>query len=176
MVDNAQFDLSVEMGPMFTINVAHSMATGSSNVSPPFQINVSEPIEQTFTLVAGVKSSSLFSGGAESPTNNVSVIAAQPLGVYRAVEITGIYCEPNISSLSRYAGVTRFAVTTGEKASVARAGLITDGGWNWTPDVPIFVGASGVLTQVSLTVPVRRIGWAVSPTQINLDPFPTIGA
>lgn len=110
-----------------------------------------------------------------SPTSDVAVTATEPLGAYRAVEIGGVLCNLTIESFARYAGITRVATPTGETTYVAKEGLITEPGWNWTVDQPIFIGANGTLTQTPPPAPIRRIGWAISTTQINLDPFPTIG-
>ena len=111
-----------------------------------------------------------------SETVDVIVTAAVLLGMYKAVEASGSLCEPTEPSLNRYAGVTKVATAMGQPASLVRAGLVTEAGWTWTANLPIFIGAAGILTQVTASNPVRRIGWAISPTQIQFDPYPTIGA
>lgn len=163
-------NLTLELGPQFTIEVVES-------IDQQLSIGLSEPITQQFTLVAGVKSSSLFAVAGSTATNlTVSITSAMALGLFRAVTFSGIYCEPDIDSLSEYAGVTTVAVGLGETTKVVKSGLITEGSWSWTPNAPIFVGTLGVLTQTPGALPIRRIGWAISATQIILDPFPIIGA
>jgi hypothetical protein len=88
-----------------------------------------------------------------------------------------MYTQPDADSLAAYAGVTRMATVAGDPINVVRSGLISEGAWNWTPNAPIFIAANGVLTQTQPTAgnPVRRIGWAISATELNLDPYPIIG-
>jgi hypothetical protein len=52
------------------------------------------------------------------------------------------------------------------------AGLITNTGWNWTPDETVFLGAAGSLTQTPPTTGyLVAVGYASSPTSmiIRLD-------
>lgn len=108
-------------------------------------------------------------------TQDVLITAAQALGLYRAVTIDGFYADTTTpASLNKYAGITTTALSLGEEKYVVKAGLMTEAGWTWTPDAPIFIGTNGTLTQTPVSGPMRRIGWAISATQINLDPFPTI--
>lgn len=154
-------DLTAELGPLFELVVE---------------------AEEPFTLQVGTKTSSLFAGGGEvgprgpaGDSGTLVVTSSESLGLYRAVTIDGYYCEPNANSLSNYAGVTTVAVASGVETSLLRTGLLSEPTWTWNPNAPVFVGASGTLTQAAGTVPMRRIGWAFSATQINLDPQPMIG-
>ena len=127
----------------------------------------------TFNLNIG----SAASGGGYTPsgTLDVALIAGQNLNAWRAVGYDGLFTQPNRDSLSKYAGVTRAATNQGDSLSVVRIGFLSEDSWTWTPNAPVFCTTDGVLTQ---SVPVgilRRIGWAISPTQINLDPYPIIG-
>ena len=114
---------------------------------------------------------------AASGTLDVQIVAQEVINAYRAVGYDGLFTQPNADSLSKYAGVNRVASIIGEPLYVVREGLMTEDGWSWTPDAPIFIGVDGVLTQTQPTFgnPVRRIGWAISATTINLDPYPIIG-
>lgn len=127
-----------------------------------------------FTLEVGTSS-----GGGQTGTStgtlDVAIVAAEVLNAYSAVGYDGLKTTNTVVSLSNYAGVSRYALTNGEAASVVRSGLLTDGNWNWTPDSPVFISDVGMLTQTAPTGAVRRIGWAVSSTQLNLDPYPIIG-
>jgi len=133
------------------------------------------------TLQVGVKSSSLFqtggTGGGTTVTvssDGVEITAAEPLGAYRAVTHGGLYCDSTVEDLSAYAGVTTVALATGATGTVVRTGLVSDTLWTWTPNQAVFISTDGVLTQTPPALPLRRIGWAISATQINLDPFPII--
>lgn len=112
-----------------------------------------------------------------SGTLDVTIIAQEVVNAYRAVGYDGLFTQPNADSLSRYAGITRMATVIGDPIDVVRSGLMTEAGWNWTPNQPVFISVNGVITQTQPTAgnPVRRIGWAISATQLNLDPYPIIG-
>lgn len=159
-------DITLNLNPTPAINLAVTQ-----NVPEPLDINIS-PV-QNFQLVAGIAASNVGGGGGSTTgTIDLSVTAGVFLDSYRAVQVDGFYCQPNEDSLSRYAGVTREPINTGNVGTVVKEGLITNNGWSWTNGAPIFIQANGVLTQTLPTHPWRRIGYAVSPTQINLDPFP----
>lgn len=150
----ASLDLTQELGPQFIVTA---------------------PAEQ-LTLEVGVKSSSLFgSGGNSAGGEGIEVVTAIPVGAYRAVTHTGFYADSTLIDLSNYAGVTLTAAIAGEVIEVKRTGKIVENTWTWTPNAPVFISANGILTQTPPVLPIRRIGWAISGTQINLDPFPIIG-
>lgn len=162
---NEPLQLTAVQGPLFTLQMKNESASSS------------------FTLLAGVKSSSLLTAQRQpaqvtqvNGVNNIEITAAEALSAFRAVKYDGTYCNSTIDDLSSYAGVTTVAMTVGETGSVIRTGSIADSLWSWIPNQAIFISTNGVLTQTPPTTPLRRIGWAVSATQINLDPFPTIGA
>jgi len=141
-----------------------------------FVLRITDPIGQNLSLQVGVKSSSLFSTNTPVPYTHITVNSAQALGMYRAVTVGGNYCTKTATSLPEYAGVTSAAVVQGVPTRLVIRGLITDAGWTWTANSPVFVGVNGILTQTAGALPIRRIGWAISATQINLEPYPIIGA
>lgn len=170
--------LVVQSDPGLSISIANPLPPVAEIliISEPILLEL-KPANETFSISAGVKSSgSLLGGGNSSPTLDVEIMAAQAVGLFRAVTILGVYCIPTQESLSKYAGVTKTSAVIGSVIKVAKSGLLTEGTWNWIVDSPIFIGANGILTQTATALPVRRIGYAVSATQINLDPFPIIGA
>lgn len=107
-------------------------------------------------------------------TLDVTVTVAETINAYRAIGYDGLFTQLTEESLSNYAGVTRMAVVVNDLVNVVRIGLIEEPTWNWTPNFPIFISSQGVLTQTLPIGFVRRIAWATSTTQINLDPFPII--
>jgi len=112
---------------------------------------------------------------SSSGTIDVRVTADASLGAFRAIGYNGLYVQPTLISLSQYAGISRVAVTSGSTMNVVRSGLLTESGWNWTVNSPVFITTDGMLTQSLPTGDIRRIGWAISPTELNLDPYPIIG-
>lgn len=101
-----------------------------------------------------------------------SVIAAMPLGGQRAVTGAGVYADQ--ATIDGLLGITLEAATTGAAVRVRGAGTIDEPSWSWTPNVPIYVGASGVLTQTPPAGIVRRVAFALSATRIVVDIFPPI--
>ena len=52
---------------------------------------------------------------------------------------------------------------------------MTGPSWTWTQGLPLFIGASGVLTQTApLAGKTRRVGIALTATLINIDFLPPI--
>ncbi len=107
------------------------------------------------------------------PGFSTTVLAAQPLGGHRAVTVDGFHADPE--DADSLAGITTAAGAAGSVVDVVVKGPMVEPSWNWTPGQPVFIGALGVLTQnPSTTGLIRRIAWAVSPTQINVDLMPPI--
>ncbi|AWY09385.1 hypothetical protein vBRpoPV13_28 [Ruegeria phage vB_RpoP-V13] len=160
--------LNAVFGPRYEIVIANDIIT----LDERFNLT----LEQREPLRLNVGT-----GFNATPTNNsgtldVTIIAQQVVNAYRAVGYDGLFTQPNADSLSRYAGVTRMATVIGDPIDVVRQGLMTEAGWNWTPNQPVFISANGVITQtVPVGTPIRRIGWAISATELNLDPYPIIG-
>lgn len=147
-------NLSMELGPQYEILV---------QTNEPFTIEVG-------TATGGG------SGGTSSGTLDVAITAGETINAYSGVGYDGLKTTNTVNSLSNYAGIARYALTNGESASVVRSGLLTDMNWTWTPNAPVFISATGMLTQTAPTSgAVRRVGWAITSTQLNLDPYPIIG-
>ena len=116
---------------------------------------------------------------AESPSSNVvlaSIKVEEDVGGHRAITIDGLYVDSTSeTSVGSYLGITTNAAEEDDYVKVQRFGILKDTSFSFTEDEPIFIGANGILSQ---TVPtagyIRRIGWAVSATKINLDPMPPI--
>lgn len=152
----SDISLNAIFGPRYEIVIANDQ-------SEPLRINVGTGFNNA--------------EGSNSGTLDVTITAVETINAYRAVGYDGLMTQMDANSLSNYAGVTPMAIPIGDPVNVVRSGLMTEGGWAWTPNAPIFISANGVLTQTvpSAGNPIRRIGWAISATQINLDPYPIIG-
>jgi len=149
-----EVNITQDLGPQFTVAAA----------------------SEQLTLEVGVKSSSLFSLVVNNPSSSdgIEVIAKTTIGAYKAVTQNGYICQPTLADVSNYAGITTVAYVLNDTMTAVRTGRLTEASWLWTPNTPIFIGVDGVLTQTVPSYPIRRIGWAVSATQINLDPYPII--
>ncbi len=60
------------------------------------------------------------------------------------------YADSSIGSHSgRLLGVSTGAVAAGAQLGIQNASIIQEMSWNWTADLPVFVGANGVPTQAN---------------------------
>lgn len=120
----------------------------------PNQLRV---INQTSTILVGSK------------------IAATALSGHRAVTLDSIG-KLNYASNDNYVhsfkllGMTTGAVAEGALATVLFAGELTEPSWNWNINLPIFLGANGLLTQIVPQAPsamfILEVAWPVTPTLI----------
>ena len=161
--------INANFPPEYEIVIATDVVDVDSNFNLTLQ--QSEPLR--LNVGTGWNISNL----AGSGTLDVTIIAQEIVNAYRAVGYDGYFTQPNADSLAAYAGVTRMATIIGDPIDVVRHGLMTEAGWTWTPNLPVFITTDGVLTQTQpgAGIPVRRIGWAISATELNLDPYPIIG-
>ena len=72
---------------------------------------------------------------------------------------------------SYVAGVTNNAANTGDSMTVVTKGPMSDSNWSWTPGLPLFVTATGTLTQTPPVAPDNRIqiGHARSATEMEIQ-------
>ncbi|ANJ20685.1 hypothetical protein RDp07_gp25 [Roseobacter phage RD-1410Ws-07] len=163
-------DLNIEavLGPQYEIVINQDVV----NADDPYNLTLTPQEPLVLAVGTGFNVNPTATG-----TLDVQITAQEVINAYRAVTYEGFFAQPNAESLSKYAGVNRVATIIGEPLMVVREGLMTEDGWSWTPNAPIFIGTDGVLTQASpvFGTPVRRIAWAISATTINLEPYPIIG-
>lgn len=104
--------------------------------------------------------------------------AGTNLSGHRAIRVAGglaYVCDGgNASHAGRAIGISTGATLAGASATVQTAGLINESSWAWS-DGPVYVGASGVLTQSLAGLAfIHQIGLAVSPTAIDINPLSPI--
>lgn len=104
--------------------------------------------------------------------------AGVTLGGNRAVTFNSVgqLTYPDIASPNSFVvGITTSSALAGELATVQIAGTQQEPSWNWTPGIPVFVAASGVLTQTPpIGGQVLAVGYSTSPTKIHIDKQPPI--
>lgn len=91
--------------------------------------------------------------GASGVPETVEMVAGEVLGGHRVVIVDDtnslIYADPNdIGHAFRVIGITSHACLLGGTARVQRYGVMVEPSWNWELGKPIYLGASGILTQV----------------------------
>jgi len=74
--------------------------------------------------------------------------------------------------------ITQGAVTAGQLATVLAYGALIESSWAWTPGVPLFLGADGLLTQSAPAAPgalfLAKVGIVTGPTTAFFDREPSI--
>ena len=85
-----------------------------------------------------------------------------------------IHADPTTGSYV-FVGISTRAASAGGLVEVCEAGLLVEPTWSWTVGQPLYVGATGILTQTPPTVGVlQQVAVAISATSILVQPFPPI--
>ena len=109
-----------------------------------------------------------------APPEYKSYMAAAPVRAHHVVvgQVDGKARELDIDTPGHglsILGIARTAADTGVTFSVQSSGYMTEAGWSWTPNEPIYAGAEGLLTQ---SVPAGSfiviVALALSATEINV--------
>ena len=108
-------------------------------------------------------------------TTSVSVIAGEPIGVYRVVHISEsdgkayLVDKDTQSTLGKTMGINTAVANTNENINIIIDGEVTNGLWSFTYG-DVFVGDDGVLTQPKpASGVVVKFGIALSATTILID-------
>lgn len=101
--------------------------------------------------------------------------AGVALGGNRVVRLDAgdvVYADNTVAAdANRVLGITTGAVSLGAPARIQVSGLMTEVSWSWTPDAPIFLSTTGLLTQAPPTSGFSLIvGFATSATQMFIGP------
>jgi hypothetical protein len=117
---------------------------------------------------------------APSGTNVGGYTAAEILSGHQAIALdaNGQAINASADNLAHQyvEALTTNAALIGDNVQVVMTGLFEHLGWNFTTDLPVYLGLGGAITQ---TVPptalfVKVLGIAVSPTRIKVDFQPAI--
>ena len=80
-----------------------------------------------------------------------TAVAGESIGGHRAVYISdsgvAFYASSDAASAAVVAGISILSASTGTPVSYRMFGEIHEPSWNWTPELPIYLGLSGLLTQ-----------------------------
>ena len=109
------------------------------------------------------------SGGAA-----LSVVADSSIGGHRVVVLKASgapeYADnTNSSHTNKVLGITLNAGNSGDTISVVRSGEVVEPTWNWTLDLPVFLGTNGLLTQSAPANPAvfsQVVGFPVDATTL----------
>jgi hypothetical protein len=141
-----------------------------------------EPIEYKITIgrvgpqgARGVPGADGLSGGANLTGTAGANISGHVVVRYDNNGLIQVADATILSHANKIVGITTGAVTTGNEATIQNGDLMVHVGWSWTPDEPVFLGASGALTQsTSGLLFTQVVGIANSATSITINIQPAI--
>lgn len=113
-------------------------------------------------------------GASGSAVNYLVYPASGPIGGNRVVRKTasGVeYVDPaNLTHANTAIGLTMNAAADGDPVNVQIFGSMAEPSWNFTYGLPVFIGASGVPTQIPPTSGfIETIGVVESPTSLVIQ-------
>lgn len=150
-------------------------------------MSITPPIVTTLVQPAVLKTTLEVGQGPAGPPGIPGVggsafqlTASVPLSSYMVIAVNSsgeaIYANPtNASHGLLQIGISLNSAIAGDPITIARSELVTHSGWTFTPG-PVFLGLGGQLVQSvhPSSVFVKVIGWALSATQILVNPQPAI--
>jgi hypothetical protein len=149
--------------------------------APQFQITVT-PTVISISLASGMAAQGLLgpqgpagAAGMRTPFSKLSSEQISGLAVVRFVDADHVApASANVAAHATSIAGLALTATSGAEQSldILRYGEVADGGWSWTPGLPVFLGANGFLTQTpsAAWAFVLIVGVAISATRICVDP------
>jgi len=109
------------------------------------------------------------------PPVTTSAAAGEALGGQRAVYVSNagqaLYSDKNLDICRRTIGLTTGAAASGATATIQTEGVMIEASWAWTGDEPVWLGATGLLTQtVPTTGYLFQVGIPIGPTKLRIEP------
>lgn len=115
--------------------------------------------------------SELGAGTSSTDSNYITLIAQENLTIHRAVLNTG-WMASNVSLASAVgvAGLSIFATSATDIASIKIAGYMQESSWDWAMDTPLYLGIAGQLTQIApASGVIVQLGVPLSQTEILIN-------
>lgn len=116
--------------------------------------------------------------GEQGPPVTFKYLAGHTISGHRVVALNQfgqlVYASADeVASGVRAIGLTTAAALVGEEVVVQKFGALIEPSWNWTPESPIYLGLTGLLTQQTPEQPSSHfsmvIGFAIDSTSIFID-------
>lgn len=114
----------------------------------------------------------ILSGNLTIKSDTVNYIAAEAIGGHRIVTVNElgkiIYADKDQSEhVYKVLGISKNAIEEGASGEIQSAGEMIEPSWNWTPNLPIYLGNNGLMTQTVITSGfILQIAFAVTATKI----------
>lgn len=105
----------------------------------------------------------------------LTFIAGQTLSGHRVVKANGsghaVYADNTVIGDSQLLlGMTLGAAVIGNSVTIAQSGNIVEPSWSWAPGQPVFLGATGAITQTPPSVGfLVTVGVAMTPTSMLMS-------
>lgn len=175
MADNLLVDILVPDIQKISVDIL-APETGMSVENVAVASNISVDIVQEGALsldfiTGGVKGDKGDPGGVTT-----TKVSGQVLGGHRVVILANdgfLYYASSFTEnhCNKVLGITTGAVTTGANTEVQVTDVMEELSWNWTPDLPIFLGDAGMLTQneADTGVFILQVATALSATKIYIE-------
>lgn len=115
-------------------------------------------------------------GSASSPDNTIAVTAGEILSGDRAVYVSladgkAYYADQGIAACRLLCGITTGAAMLGAPATIQFQGVIANASWAWSGVSPVYLGASGLLTQTPPTSGyLIQVGTPVGAAKLRIEP------
>jgi hypothetical protein len=133
------------------------------------------------TIVRNVRHVEVVSRGRQGPAGVspafLTKVAGAALSGHRIVRLNvsgeAIYASnATAADAGMTVGLTTAAASLGANIVIQTYGEITEPTWNWTADLPIYLGADGALTQTPPASPAlfsHIVGFPLAPTKMFID-------
>lgn len=152
--------------------------------TPPATLEIIQTPAPILEIVTGGRQGPAGVAGPQGPVGDVSYTyqAAVDIDAFKMVahDAAGqlvLATNNNLIQATRVYGIATAAALTGVVTNVRMFGQVTNPAWNWTADMPIYLGEAGVLTQ-SVPAGAGRflllVGYPISATSMFIRPLPPI--
>jgi len=145
------------------------------------QAAVTQTVQEVLVIAAGDQGPSGPQGDPGPAGGDVLTITAPvAIGGHRVIAAVGDeirYADPADIDTVQVIGLTVNAADADDELEVVLRGSVTNSSWTWTPGLPLYLSAAGVLTQTppgSSAAWIRILGTALSATRILFNPLPPI--
>lgn len=117
--------------------------------------------------------------GSSSGGTGAQITVQSAVSGHKLVSIIGgnmVYADStNLAHIGKISGLTTNAADAGGTVVISDYGPITESSWTFTPDLPLYVGTNGVMTQTPPETGFSQIvGYAITSTTIFLNFQPPI--
>ena len=150
----------------------------------PISLDIAESFDTQMTLEIGNSEGILLElvdgsikGDKGDPGGVTTIkVSGQDLGGHRVVMLATngfIYYASSFTEnhYNKILGITTQASTAGANTIIQIMDVMEEGSWDWTPDLPVFLGDNGLLTQneEDTGIFILQIGVALTATKIYID-------